>query len=380
MPTTTPSQKFFERLQQDGITPANTLYLISAEENDQFAGANVGRASQPTPAGCDGVTVPCNYAAGQIGELQANIKGLLSTTQSANTQFDIEPQGASIYVHGQPAADNAASASSSATPRRMTADNPYSGASGQHIVNYQAGQAEQRILHMQTSDPLRTPTYSLFPVPDYYFSTSGPNVSINSSLRLEPRLLLAEHRRHLGSIRRPGVAADGVNGPQPADSNEANDPNSTNTVPQASQDGTYVDEVDLRPTLLHLAGLTDDYPSDGTVVTDVLSRPKHALSSVQRLATAYRQLNSSVGAFGTDTLIASTNALKSGSASSDATYTRVEDALAYLADKRDALATKIKGVLADAAAGHGTSRDRVRTLTDKADQLIRAAQRLAASS
>ncbi len=73
-------QKFFERLQQDGITPANTLYMISAEENDQFAGANVGRATQPTPAGCDGVTVRCNYAAGQVGELQANIKGLLSTT------------------------------------------------------------------------------------------------------------------------------------------------------------------------------------------------------------------------------------------------------------------------------------------------------------
>ena len=40
-------QKFFERLQQDGITPANTLYMISAEENDQFDGANVGRATQP---------------------------------------------------------------------------------------------------------------------------------------------------------------------------------------------------------------------------------------------------------------------------------------------------------------------------------------------
>ena len=73
-------QKFFERLAADGITPANTLFVISSEENDQFAGANVGRATQPTPAGCDGVTVPCNYAAGQIGELQANIKGLLSGT------------------------------------------------------------------------------------------------------------------------------------------------------------------------------------------------------------------------------------------------------------------------------------------------------------
>ena len=48
--------KFFDRLSKDGITTQNTLFLISAEENDQFAGANVGRAIQPTPAGCDGVT------------------------------------------------------------------------------------------------------------------------------------------------------------------------------------------------------------------------------------------------------------------------------------------------------------------------------------
>ena len=40
---------FFDRLQKDGITPANTEFVISAEENDQLAGANVGRASQPTP-------------------------------------------------------------------------------------------------------------------------------------------------------------------------------------------------------------------------------------------------------------------------------------------------------------------------------------------
>ena len=33
------------------------MFIIGAEENDQFAGANVGRATQPTPAGCDGVTV-----------------------------------------------------------------------------------------------------------------------------------------------------------------------------------------------------------------------------------------------------------------------------------------------------------------------------------
>src|SRR5262249_214458 len=87
-------ETFFQRLAADGITPQNTLFEISAEENDQFAGANVGRATEPTPAGCDGVTVPCHYSSTQDGELAANIKGLLSTTPSASTQYSVDAQGA----------------------------------------------------------------------------------------------------------------------------------------------------------------------------------------------------------------------------------------------------------------------------------------------
>src|SRR5690349_6196428 len=41
---------WFQRLAADDITPANTVFVIGAEENDQFAGANaVGRNTQPTP-------------------------------------------------------------------------------------------------------------------------------------------------------------------------------------------------------------------------------------------------------------------------------------------------------------------------------------------
>ena len=42
--------RWLQRLADDGITPANTVFMIGAEENDQFAGANVvGRNTQPTP-------------------------------------------------------------------------------------------------------------------------------------------------------------------------------------------------------------------------------------------------------------------------------------------------------------------------------------------
>lgn len=39
---------FFQRLAADGITAANGEFVLSADEGDQEAGANVGRAVQPT--------------------------------------------------------------------------------------------------------------------------------------------------------------------------------------------------------------------------------------------------------------------------------------------------------------------------------------------
>ena len=39
---------FFQRLAADGITPQNSLFVISSDEGDHVAGANVGRAIQPT--------------------------------------------------------------------------------------------------------------------------------------------------------------------------------------------------------------------------------------------------------------------------------------------------------------------------------------------
>ena len=71
--------------------------------------------------------------------------------------------------------------------------------------------------------------------------------------------------------------------------------------------GPWVDETDIRPTVLYLAGLRDDYESDGRVITQVVDHPNHALSQpgVTRLGECYKQLYSSVGDFGSATLTAS---------------------------------------------------------------------------
>src|SRR5258707_2148953 len=54
-------KKFFDRLAADGITKDNTLFVITSDENDQFA------VGQPSPSNCDGINVPCPYA--KIGEV-----------------------------------------------------------------------------------------------------------------------------------------------------------------------------------------------------------------------------------------------------------------------------------------------------------------------
>ena len=371
---------FFQRLAADGITPANTEFVISAEENDQFDGANIGRATQPTPAGCDGVTVPCSYTATQIGELQANIKGLLSTTASSGTAYDIEPQGASIYVHGQPAANDPTTRQLERDTAAMTGNNPYTGNPNEQITKYQAGATEQRILHMQTSDPLRTPTYSLFPMPDYFFSTTGANVSINNGFAYNHGYYSPNIDVTWSSLVGPGVAVRGVDGPQPAAGNQPSDPNSTRTVPEASTVGTWVEETDLRPTLLHLIGLTDDYPTDGRVISQALSSPSGALQDTEALAVAYQQLNSSVGEFATNTLIADSAALASGSATNDSAFTREQHALRVLADARDRVAAQMKSLLIQAAAGRQPNRGQIISLRIQAQLLIAASRVLANST
>jgi hypothetical protein len=106
---------------------------------------------------------------------------------------------------------------------------------------------------------------------------------------------------------------------------------------------TWSDHTDIRPTILSLLGLVDDYSHDGRVLAEVL-RSNSLPSGVRRnplaftlLAQAYKQLDAPVGRFGLTTLATSTKAL----AGDDRTYSRLENRLQSLGAQRDALATQI---------------------------------------
>ena len=145
--------EFFARLAADGITPANTEFIFSSDEGDHEAGANVGRAIQPTPSNCDGATVSgttvtpdvaCTYPAGSFGELAVNINGLLKAETSDTTSFSIEADTApEFYVTGNPGDDATSVRSLEHDVASLTANNPYSGNSSEKITNYIADPTEE---------------------------------------------------------------------------------------------------------------------------------------------------------------------------------------------------------------------------------------------
>ena len=69
----------------------------------------------------------------------------------------------------------------------------------------------------------------------------------------------------------PGVKSRGIDGPSPADSPAVAAPDGGGLVPDFSTHGTWADETDIRPTMLFVAGLTDDYVMDGRVITQLFN-------------------------------------------------------------------------------------------------------------
>jgi len=355
---------FLQRLAADGITPANTLFVVSSDEGDHEAGANVGRAIQPTPANCDGATVSgttvtpdvlCTYPAGSFGELAGNLTGLLATERGNTTPFTLEADSApEFYLTGNPSPASPVVRTFDRDVGALTAANPYTGTT-QPITNYLADPTEEAILHMVNADPARTPTLALFARPDYFLSAGAAScasscVAQNTGFAYNHGDYAAEIDTNFVGLAGPGVANLGVDGSAPADGpNSAGPDSGQTTVPDSGTTGTWVDETDIRPTLLYLAGLHDDYQSDGRVISEVLAAPGATLglSKVESVGQCYKQLNSSVGEFGTSTLEASTRALESTSAG-DQVYLDTEQTLTQLEQARDGVAGRIKQAL-DAA-------------------------------
>lgn len=350
---------FFTRLAHDGITTANTMFVVTSDENDHFVGG------VPSPANCDGVTIPCTYA--QIGEVNANSAGLLATQQGVTTPFKVHADSApNFYLTGNPAQTAASTRAFEQAWSKVTAVNPITG-NTDTVNSYLADQTEMKILHMVTGDPQRTPTVTSFADPNYFVyagasNCASPCVALGPGFAWNHGDFASDINTTWLGLAGPGVKKLGRSG------------------------AVWSDHADIRPTMLSLLGLHDDYRSDGRVLTEFLTQRslpeslRENAPEYQRLAAAYKQLEAGVGSFAAATLRFSQKGVSSSSAG-DATYLADEAQLAALGSARDALAGTIAGVLDQAAFGHREVGERQsRQLVKQADDLIATAQGLAAAA
>src|SRR5437763_3910741 len=155
-------QTFFDRLAGDGINKSNTLFVVTVDEGDHFVG------DAPTPAGCDGVNVACTY--NRVGEINGNLSAMIRTQFSDNTAFTVHSDDApTVYITGNPSQTAPATRTLEREMAQLHWTNPYTASVENNIMVALADRTEMKTLHMVTADPARTPTFTPFADPNWFF-------------------------------------------------------------------------------------------------------------------------------------------------------------------------------------------------------------------
>jgi hypothetical protein len=324
--------KFFARLAADGITKDNTLFVVVPDENDHFVGG------APTPSNCDGVNIPCTYAAGQKGEIDADLNRLLITQRANTTPFSIHFDDApTVYINGNPAPTDAVTRTMEHDLDALTATNPMTGATDK-LSKLLADQAEMKLLHMVTASPARTPTLTMFGNDNYYFQTASGGACVTQSdcVFVGPGYAW-NHGDFQQDITRTwaGMVGPGVQR-------------------LGRDDAVFSDHTDVRPTVLALLGLKDSYVHDGRVLSEWLEQRALPPGIRQRrenfveLAEIYKQLNAPLGELGRASLVYANRSITGA----DSVYARYLAKMDDITSQRNSLASDIKAVLDAAAFGN----------------------------
>jgi hypothetical protein len=326
---------FFARLAQDGINRSNTVFTFTSDEGDHLI------AGPPTPANCDGVNVPCTYA--KIGEVAANIKALITAQTGNTTPFTVHSDSApNFYITGNPSQTDPITRNLERAAGTVTAVNPYSGAT-EVVDNTLADQAEMKLLHMITADPKRDPTFTMFAKPDYFLSTFPPTTAINPAFNWNHGDIAPEINTTWLGLVGPDVKHLGVTGQ------------------------LWTDHSDIRPTLMALTGLHEDYIHQGRPISQVMTETRQDLN---RLGDVYKQINAPVGQLSLDSIAFATRATLSNS-TGDQTYIAADAQIAAWTSQRNALAAQMIALLDTTAPGYTNHNDRnVNDLIAQGQQLL----------
>ena len=354
---------FFNRLAADGINKSNTLFVFTVDEGDHFAG------DTPTPAGCDGVTVACSY--NRVGEINGDLRRMIRTQFGDTTAFSVHADDApTVYVNGNPVRTDPAVRKLEQESSQLSWLNPYTGTVENGITQALADPVEERTLHMVTADPNRTPTFTLFADPNwFFFATGGGPCATPADCAFIPARTNQSFAWNHGDIQ-DEIASTWVGyvGPD---------------IRQLGQTGAvWTDHTDVRPTMMAALGLNDDYQQDGRVVSQFLETGavsqamRQGNETLLRLGAAYKQIMASFGQFSHDTLVASTRALAATDAN---TYTSIENQIMSLTNQRDRLASEIRNVLYNAAFNNqSASEQQMESLIARANALLARSGALAA--
>jgi hypothetical protein len=150
-------------------------------------------AAAPTPANCDGAKLTnggntvtpdvfCTYGTNGVGEVDINPNGLVAAAGDS-TQFAIHFDDApTVYIPGQPPSNDPAVRQLECTMASLSANNPHTGLSesllgtgmGPELQGAMVDEAAQKLLHMDTTaDPARSPTFTFFGNPNFFFESFG---------------------------------------------------------------------------------------------------------------------------------------------------------------------------------------------------------------
>jgi hypothetical protein len=328
-------QLFFDRLAAGGINKTNTMFVVTVDEGDRYAGG-IGMPQLDGTLGyahsnCAWTTAPA-CPSNQIGEVNLNIKSLLPT---GSPSFVVHSDSApTFYVNGQPDRTDPTLRTLERNVAGLNAIDPYAGPTAAPVFVRMADAVGQKALHMVNSDPARTPSFTAFGNPDYFITAANTGPFCGSNPCIDYHFAWSH-----GDVQ-PEIATTWVGFVGPGFANNGID------------SATWTDHANVRPTMMTLLGLKDDYRHDGRVLTEALD--KHAIpqrlfehrNTTGELGTVYEQLNAPFGQFGMNTLTASTRAVTS---TDDSVYNSIEGSIQDLTTQRDALALKIETALDDAA-------------------------------
>jgi hypothetical protein len=200
---------------------------------------------------------------------------------------------------------------------------------------------------MLTADRARDASFTMFAKPDYFLFSGAPNctfgcVSIGPAFNWNHGDIAPEINTTWLGVVGPGVRNLGATGQ------------------------LWTDHSDIRPTLLALTGLKDDYAHQGRPITEIMSNED---AGTNELAFAYKQINAPVGQLSLDSVRFATKATLSNS-SGDQTYIDADATIAAWTAERNALAAKMIDLLDTTAPGSHENEGNFEGLIAQANKLL----------